>query len=68
MSISETLQKQERSELVKRLYLLADMADRGKSAREMKAAAEFIAHSIQTGWDWDWEMEADLKARHAKCS
>jgi hypothetical protein len=40
--------------LVKRLYLLADMADRGKSVHEMKVAAEFIASTIADGWDYDW--------------
>jgi hypothetical protein len=53
VSLPDTLQAQEREELTRRLYQLADMIrSPAASTADKVAAAEFIARTVQNGWDF----------------
>ncbi len=53
MILPDTLQAREREELTRRLYQLADMIRSPAASVEDKAlAAEFIARTVQSGWDF----------------
>lgn len=53
MLLPDTLQAIEREELTRRLYQLADMIrSPAPSIEDKAAAAEFIARTVQNGWDF----------------
>jgi hypothetical protein len=56
MTMPDTLQPGERAELTRRLYQLADMIrSPAASTTDKAAAAEFIARTVQNGWDYRQE-------------